>query len=129
MTQFTKILHVEDDPDIREITYIALADLAGFEVLQCASGQQALDQAPDFAPDMILLDVMMPGMSGIETLSALRAMPAFAQTPVVFMTSKDVSSEHQDEIQNEAIGAIQKPFDPVALPAQLRQMMQAHFAD
>lgn len=118
-----RILHVEDDADIREITYLALAELGGFEVLQCASGAEALKKAPAFAPDLMILDVMMPGLSGIETLAALRQEPSLAQTPAVFMTSKDITRSLQAEIQVYAIGAIQKPFDPVALPDQLRKMV------
>ncbi|MFY0617799.1 response regulator [Shimia sp.] len=123
MTEIHKILHVEDDPDIREIAALALADLGGFEVLQCKGGMEAIEKASDFVPDLIVLDVMMPGMSGFETLAALREQPGLSKTPAVFMTSKDISSEHQSEISTTAIGAIQKPFDPVALPDQLRDMV------
>ncbi|MBO9396293.1 response regulator [Shimia sp. R9_2] len=125
MTELRKILHVEDDPDIREITLLALVELGGFEVLQCASGEDALAQAVAFAPDLMVLDVMMPGLSGVETLAAMRALPELAQTPAVFMTSKDIASKDEDEIREGAIGAIQKPFDPVALPDQLRQLIAA----
>ncbi|PSL19699.1 response regulator [Shimia abyssi] len=125
MVQVRRILHVEDDPDIREIANLALAELGGFDVLQCESGAVALSKAEAFAPDVIVLDMMMPGMTGIETLAALRKIPSLAQTPAIFMTSKNVATEHQDVIQNEAAGAIQKPFDPVTLPEQIRRIAEA----
>ncbi len=123
MPEIQKILHVEDDPDIREIAKLALVDLGGFELLQCESGERALAEAEAFAPDVIVLDMMMPGMTGIETLAGLREIETLAETPAIFMTSKNVATEHQDVIQTEAVGAIQKPFDPVALPGQIREIV------
>ncbi|CUH53169.1 response regulator [Shimia sp. R11_0] len=123
MGDIRRILHVEDDPDIREIALLALSDLGGFDVLQCASGAEAVAHAEGFAPELLLLDVMMPGMSGFETLAALRKIAGLVQTPAIFMTSKDVSSQQHFEIHSTAIGAIQKPFDPVRLPDQLRQIV------
>lgn len=125
MPKIQKILHVEDDPDIREIAKLALADLGGFEVLQCDSGELALEEAEAFAPDVIVLDMMMPGMTGIETLAGLRQIEALADTPAIFMTSKNVATEHQDVIREEAAGAIQKPFDPVTLSDQIREIVAA----
>lgn len=123
MAEIRKILHVEDDADIREITYLALAEFGGFEVLQCATGMDAIKKAAKFAPDLLLLDVMMPGLSGLETLTKLRRQDELAGVPVIFMTSKDVTSKHHSDIQENAVGAIQKPFDPVALPDQLRAIV------
>ncbi len=120
-----RILHVEDDADIREITRLALVDLGGFDLLQCANGVEALEKAAAFGPDLMLLDVMMPGMSGPETLSGLRAHATLARIPAIFMTSKDMSSAHASDIEALAIGVIPKPFDPVALPDQLRSMVAA----
>lgn len=124
MTEPRKILHVEDDPDIREIAYLALAELGGFEVLQCADGAEALEKAEGFAPDVILLDMMMPGMTGVETLVAIRAQTPI-DAPAIFMTSKNVATEHQDDIKTLAVGAIQKPFDPVGLPDLIRSLVAA----
>lgn len=122
MTEIQKILHVEDDPDIREIAYLALAELSGFDVVQCEDGAEALAKVEAFAPDVILLDVMMPGMTGIETLQAIRKQTQIA-APAIFMTSKNIKTEHQDDIKNLAVGAIQKPFNPVTLPDQIRAMV------
>ncbi len=123
MTDIRKILHVEDDADIREITYLALAEFGGFEVMQCSNGTEAIKKAAKFAPDLLLLDVMMPGLSGLETLAKLRRQDELADVPAIFMTSKDVTSKHHSDITECAVGAIQKPFDPVALPDQLRAIV------
>lgn len=123
MAEIQKILHVEDDADIREITYLALAEFGGFEVMQCANGMDAIKKASKFEPDLLLLDVMMPGLSGLETLAKLRRQDELVDVPVIFMTSKDVTSKHHSDIREKAVGAIQKPFDPVALPDQLRTIV------
>ncbi|MCP4817975.1 MAG: response regulator [Shimia sp.] len=123
MTEIHKVLHVEDDPDIREIAYLALAELSGLEVLQCADGADAISKAEAFAPDVILLDVMMPGMTGVETLQAIRAQTQVT-APAIFMTSKNIATEHQEDIKTLAVGAIQKPFNPVTLPEQIREMVE-----
>ena len=73
MKQLKRILHVEDVPSIQVVTRIALEKLGGFEVLSCPSGQAALEQVRDFAPDLILLDVMLPNMDGIGMIKAFRA--------------------------------------------------------
>ena len=89
----TRILYVDDEPDIREVARIALEVVGGFEVEVCESGEAALLKAPGYQPDLILLDVMMPGMDGPETLKALRALDALAAVPVVFFTAKAQRTE------------------------------------
>ncbi|MFP2769224.1 response regulator [Oceanisphaera sp. KMM 10153] len=119
-----RILYVEDDDDIREIAQLALELVGGFTVLLCASGEQAIAEAADFAPDLILLDVMMPGMDGPSTLSALRQIPEFAHTPVAFMTAKIQPQEIAAYKAMGAIDVIAKPFDPIQLPEQIRVIWQ-----
>lgn len=119
MSELPKILHVEDDADIREIAMMALEVVGGLTVTQCASGREALERAPAEAPDLILLDVMMPGMSGDETLLALREMPQFAQTPAIFMTAKAQQSEVERLKALGALDIITKPFDPMTLAEQI----------
>lgn len=121
-----KILHVEDDPDIREIALLALDTVGGLEVVQCASGQDALDCVADVAPDLFLLDVMMPGMNGEETFVALRAMPQFADTPAVFMTAKAQPSEVARLRELGADEVITKPFDPMTLAEQIVEIWNLH---
>jgi len=114
------ILHVEDDEDIRSIALMALQTIGGFNVVQCSGGQDALEKVQEFTPDLFLLDVMMPGMSGIETQEALRKMPRFADTPVIFMTAKAHREEIDEFKDSGAIDVITKPVDPVTLSDQVR---------
>lgn len=121
-----RVMHVEDDESIRAVAEIALTDVAGFTLLSCDSGQSALAQAEAFAPQLILLDVMMPQMDGLQTLTALRQIPALAKTPVVFMTAKIQQAEKQRYLDAGAVGIIEKPFEPMELGDTLSQLYQQH---
>jgi DNA-binding response OmpR family regulator len=110
-----RILHVEDEPDIQEVARLALEMVGGFTVLSCDSGRKALSAAAEFRPDLILLDVMMPGMDGPTTLAELRKAPATAATPVVFMTAKVQTHEVARLKELGAADVIEKPFDPMTL--------------
>jgi CheY-like chemotaxis protein len=115
-----RILFVEDDPDIQIVAKIALEALGGFTVLACSSGAEALAEVDGFAPDLVLLDVMMPGMDGPTTLAALRELPAGRDVPVIFMTAK---VQAQEVSRYHALGAeevIAKPFDPMVLSDRVR---------
>lgn len=118
-----KLLHVEDDPDILEIALMSLEISSEFDVLQCDNGADALDKVVGFAPDVLLLDVMMPGMSGIQLLDALRQIPQMSQTPAIFMTARAQASERREMMQNGAIGVIVKPFDPLTLADEVKAIL------
>ncbi len=115
-----RILHVDDEPDIREIVELSLALDSGFAVRGCASGGDALTAAADWAPDLILCDVMMPGMDGPATLARLRASPETAHIPLVFMTARAQSRELEHFKSLGAVGVIAKPFDPMTLANSVR---------
>jgi two-component system, OmpR family, response regulator len=117
-----RILYVDDEPDIRAIAKVALEVVGEFEVVFCTSGREALDQAPGFAPDLILLDVMMPEMDGPYTLAALRRLPVTATTPVIFMTAKVQKREIAHYLALGAVGVIHKPFDPMTLADDVLQL-------
>ncbi len=119
----TKILYVEDEHDIQVIAQMALETVGGFEVTICGSGMEALQTVADFAPDIILLDVMMPGMDGIQTYQALRQLPECAATPVVFMTAKVQAGEVQHYLDLGAAGVIPKPFDPMTLADDVQAIL------
>jgi len=119
-----KVLYVEDDPDIRAIAELALQDVGGFNAALCSSGQQALRVAPEFGPDLILLDVMMPEMDGPETMRRLRVLDATRSTPVIFMTARIQSSEIEEYLALGAIGVIPKPFDPMTLADDIRRIVK-----
>ena len=118
-----RILHVEDDPDIREIAALAFALSPEVELRQCSSGPEALEVAPTFDADLFLLDVMMPGMSGVEVLAQLRDAPATADVPAVFMTARVQPSEVKELEDKGAAGVIVKPFDPMTLADQLKSIV------
>ena len=117
--KLVNILLIEDDPDVRTIATIALVDLGGFALTACASGAEALGLVERIKPQLILLDVMMPDMDGPMTLAALRLDP---QPPVVFMTAKVQPQETERYLRLGVAGVIAKPFDPVSLADQLREM-------
>lgn len=115
-----KLLHVEDDADIREIAKMALELSGEFDVVQCDCGEAALRCVQDFVPDVLLLDMMMPGMTGRETLEKMRENPAFAGIPAIFMTARAQPTE-LDELRGiGATDVISKPFDPMMLPEQIK---------
>lgn len=121
----SRILYVEDEPDIRFVAQMALKAVGGFTVIACASGPEALSAAPDARVDLLLLDVMMPGMDGPSTLKALRELPATASTPVIFMTAKVQAAEVALYKSLGALEVIPKPFDPMQLSAQIRAIWAA----
>ncbi len=119
MTSLQKILFVEDDPDIQMVAQLALEAVGGYTVQMCSSGKEALAVAEQFAPDLILLDVMMPGMDGPTTLMELRKKPSLSHTPVIFMTARVQRHEIEQYLAMGAADVISKPFDPMTLSAQV----------
>ena len=110
-----RILHVEDEADIRTIAKLTLEAIGGFEVQSCESGPDAIASAAAFKPDLLLLDVMMPGMDGPMTLAELRKLPGTAHTPAVFMTAKAQPHEIAKFRELGAVDVVTKPFDPQTL--------------
>ncbi|MDQ1834934.1 response regulator [Massilia scottii] len=128
MTALSLVLYVEDDPDIQTVAQMALEMVGGLTLRTCSSGREALAAAAQCKPDLLLLDVMMPGMDGPTTLSELRKLPNTASTPVIFMTAKVQASEVAYYRSLGALGVIAKPFDPMQLPLQVRQLWHAAMA-
>ena len=124
MTELNKILYVEDEPDIQAVARIALETVGQLTLEICSSGQEALDKAAAFDPDLILLDVMMPGLDGPDTLLEQRKLDGFSSKPVIFMTAKVMDSEVQRYLDLGAIGVIPKPFDPMGLAGQVKSIWQ-----
>jgi two-component system, OmpR family, response regulator len=123
-SQLKRILYVEDEPDIQTVARLALESLGGFIVEICSSGEEAITRAPDFDPQFILLDVMMPGIDGPTTLKKLRGFPQFAHTPVVFMTAKVQPGEVAVYKELGALDVIAKPFDPMTLASQVQAIWE-----
>ncbi|MBN1799125.1 MAG: response regulator [Spirochaetales bacterium] len=121
-TLLHKILYVEDDPDIQEIARLALIDVGGFDVRICSFGREALQIAPVFSPDLIILDVMMPDMDGISTFKALRDLEATKHTSIIFLTAKVQPEEVKQYYAMGALEVIYKPFDPLTLADFIKQI-------
>ena len=119
-----RVLYVEDDPDIQAVAVMALETVAGLTVEACSSGAEALAKGADFGPDLIVLDVMMPGMDGPTTLTELRKLPPLADTPVVFITAKTANADLENLQALGALSVITKPFDPMRLGEQLASIWQ-----
>jgi CheY-like chemotaxis protein len=122
MRDLKKILHVEDELDIQEIAKMSLEGVGGFELMQCVSGEEALAAAPGYDPDLILLDVMMPGMDGEEIFKRLREFEGFENKPIIFMTAKAAKNNIQALIELGAADVITKPFDPILLPESVGEI-------
>ncbi|MDD3014524.1 MAG: response regulator [Candidatus Gastranaerophilales bacterium] len=119
-----KILLAEDEPDIQRVVEFALKDIGNFELKICNSGIEALKAAPEYNPDLILLDVMMPEMDGPTTLLNLRKNPATMSTPVVFMTAKVQTNEVLHYKKLGATDVIMKPFDPMSLASVINEIWE-----
>ncbi len=110
-----RILLADDEPDILEVSKIALETVGGFEVATCSSGAELLQRLPDFRPDLIIMDVMMPDMAGPEVLSRVRDLPGFSGIPVIFLTGVTNGNELKALRDSGAADIILKPFDPMTL--------------
>jgi len=119
-----KILLVEDDPDIQLITRLSLEIGGGYDVHVCNSGADAVESSRAYAPDLILLDMMMPGMDGLATMDALRSQPETAATPLVFFTANTQTQVTQDLLRRGALGVIVKPVEPDSLVEQIQALWQ-----
>jgi two-component system OmpR family response regulator len=119
-----RILHVDDEPDIREVVELSLGLDPVFTVRSCGSGEEALAAAAEWQPDIILLDVMMPVMDGPATLVRLRQNARTASIPVIFMTARAQAREVDRFRSLGAVGVIPKPFDPMTLAASVRSYVQ-----
>lgn len=117
-----KILYVEDDADIRTVAKMALEVVSGYTLEICSSGQDALEVAEAFVPDLILLDVMMPEMDGPTTLTRLRTLPGLKSTPAIFMTAKVMPSDVVRYKELGAVDVIAKPFDPMELGGRIQEI-------
>ena len=122
--ELSKVLYVEDDPDIQTVAVMALEIVGGFTLEVCSSGEEALARGEGFQPDVILLDVMMPGMDGPTTLGRLREMPSLKGVPAIFMTAKVMPSDIRRYIDMGAVDVIPKPFDPMTLAEQVKKIWE-----
>ena len=119
MTELQRVLFADDEPDIRTILSLSLGTVGGYAILSCTSGYEVLREVHGFAPDLILLDVRMPNLSGPETLIALRKNRMSARIPVVFMTAQSTLGELEQCLIPGLTGLIVKPFNAMTLAKDL----------
>lgn len=122
--ELKKILLVEDEPDIREITKSTLELVGNFEVETADNGLEGIAKVQAFMPDLILMDMMMPGMNGATALTEIRKIDSVKHIPVVFMTAKVQQHEIREYISLGALDVISKPFDPMQLSDQVTLIWQ-----
>ena len=125
MTQVLEhILLVEDDPDVQTVAKMALELVGGFKVRACSSGTEALEAVARFAPQLILLDVMMPEMDGPTVLQRLRASPVTEGIRAGFMTAMVQPGQVEQLRALGALDVIAKPFDPMTLSATVSRIWE-----
>jgi CheY-like chemotaxis protein len=120
MSPAQKVLIVDDEDDIRELARISLERVGGLQVVVASSGEEGIAVATREQPDAVLLDAMMPGMDGPETLERLKADAATAPIPVVFLTGSVQEFERDRFMSLGAEAILPKPFDPMTLANDLR---------
>ena len=117
------ILIVDDEQDIRRLATLSLTRVGGFDVIEAGSGSECLATLTGPLPDLVILDVMMPLMDGPTTLATIRDDPHTRDVPVVFLTAGVVSSDIERLRSLEVSGVLQKPFDPLTLPARVVELL------
>jgi CheY-like chemotaxis protein len=119
-----KVLLVEDEDDIRRLARLSLARGGEWEVLLAQDGEECLALAHQHRPDLILLDVKMPRLDGFEACRRLKADPATAPIPIIFLTASVQPHEIEQGLTLGAIGYLAKPFDPLHLRTEVMALLQ-----
>ena len=117
-----KILIAEDERDIRDLVAFTLR-FAGHEVFTAANGEEAVDLAPKVNPDLILMDVRMPRMTGYEACKVMKQNPELRDIPVVFLSAKGQESEIQQGLEAGAEAYLLKPFAPDQLTTRVKEIL------
>ncbi len=117
-----RILVVEDEKDILELVEISL-QLGGLEVIKAEDGLEALEKALTEKPDLILLDIKMPGLSGYEVCRKLKELPQTKNIPVVFLTARGQEHEIREGLEAGGDDYIVKPFAPDELPRRVKEIL------
>ncbi len=120
-----RILIAEDEPDIRELVAFVLR-FAGHEVTATPNGEEALNQAGLIVPDLILMDVRMPKMTGYDACRAMKADPKLKDIPVVFLSAKGQDSEIETGLEAGAEEYLLKPFAPDQLTERVKAILAKH---
>ena len=123
--EIRKVLLAEDEEDIQKVAQISLQFRGGWEVSLATNGEECLAKAASDRPDLILLDCMMPKLDGYETCRRLKQDPSLRHIPVIFLTAKAQETEVRKGLSLGAIGYLIKPFNPMSLAAEIKQILQS----
>ncbi|MGA9381326.1 MAG: response regulator [Phormidium sp.] len=118
-----RVLIIDDEPDVRAVVEGCLEDIAGWDVVTAASGQEGLVKVESDQPNAIVLDIMMPGMDGFAFLRELRTRPEGRSIPVVLLTAKVNPTDPQVLSELSINGIISKPFDPFMISQQVADFL------
>jgi CheY-like chemotaxis protein len=119
-----RILVAEDEADIRELVAFSLEAIAGFEVVKAKNGAEAVEMARQEVPDLILMDVRMPKMTGVEACSKLKEIPETEKIPIVFLSAMGQEKEIDQGMEVGAVEYILKPFAPDVLINKVREILE-----
>jgi CheY-like chemotaxis protein len=119
-----RILIADDEPDILEISRIALETVGGFEVSVCSSGRTLLERLTEFEPDIVIVDVLMPDMTGPEVFKEIRRRPEYDKIPVVYLTGVIQEGELESLLESGVSDVILKPFDPMTLADRINRIWE-----
>ena len=122
-TSAGRVLVVDDESAIRLVCRVNLRT-AGFETLEAGDGETAIELARTERPDLILLDVMLPGLDGWEVAAGLREIPETRTIPIVFLTARSAAPDELRGLEAGGLGYIAKPFDPIELAATVTTVLQ-----
>ncbi len=122
MKELRLILLIEDEPDIQEIVRSALELVGGYDVISAYDGKEGYELAIQKQPQLILLDMMMPGINGMETFALLHANPETKGIPIIFMTAKVQQHEIESYLALGSVALIPKPFDPMSISGQIAEI-------
>lgn len=120
-----KALIVDDEADVRYVARMSLDNIGHMSVIEAAGGEEGVARARRELPDVILLDMMMPGMDGPETFRALRSFEETASIPVVFLTARGMMEEVRRLTKLGAKGVVLKPFDPLTLASEITAILSS----
>jgi two-component system, OmpR family, response regulator len=118
-----RVLHIDDDPLMRDVVELALGLDSEFVVMSCENGEEALAAVQGWEPDLIIMDVKLPGMDGPAVLARLRKNPDTAKIPMIFITARCPPAERERLMALGAVAVIAKPFYPVKLAETVRRHM------
>lgn len=118
-----RVMCIEDDEDIRLLLELALGDLGGYELLCCAGGEEGLRRAPEFRPQLVLLDVMMPGKNGFDVCQEVRTHADLIDLPIVLLTAKGRDTDVAKGLAMGATAYVAKPFSTKEIAATVRELL------